>query len=70
MDAARVPVYLASAGDVVAAATPLWVAAALGVRLGTVLGVPVLARIRELIYRRLLGGLLVLLGVALVAAAF
>ena len=69
VDAARVPIYLLSAGSVIATATPLWFAASVGVTIGTFLGVPVLSRLPETIYRRLLGGLLVLLGVALFAAA-
>jgi uncharacterized membrane protein YfcA len=69
VDAARVPIYFVSAGEVIARATHLWVAASVGVTIGTFLGVPVLTRIPAPIYRRLLGGLLVLLGVALFAAA-
>lgn len=41
VDAARVPVYLASAGSLIAAAAPLWLAVSVGVTLGTFLGVPV-----------------------------
>jgi uncharacterized membrane protein YfcA len=69
VDAARVPIYFLSAGDVIANAMPLWVAASIGVTLGTFLGVPILSRLPEATYRRLLGGLLVVLGVALFAAA-
>jgi uncharacterized membrane protein YfcA len=68
VDAARVPIYFLSAGDIIARAAPLWVAASIGVTLGTFLGVPVLTRIPEATYRRVLGGLLVVLGVTLFAA--
>lgn len=69
VDAARVPIYLMSAGQVIAEATPLWLAASVGVTVGTFVGVPVLGRIPESTYRRLVGGLLLLLGIALLAAA-
>lgn len=68
VDAARVPIYLLSAGDVIARATPLWLVASVGVTIGTYLGVPALARIPEASYRRILGSLLVLLGIALFIA--
>jgi uncharacterized protein len=67
VDAARVPIYLYTHGDVIADAVPLWVAASAGAILGTFIGVPVLSRIPEAIYRRLLGGLLFLLGLTLLA---
>ena len=69
VDAARVPIYFASAGSVIAGATRLWMIASIGVAIGTFLGVPVLNRIPDSIYRRLVGGLLVLLGIALLAAS-
>jgi uncharacterized membrane protein YfcA len=69
VDAARVPIYFFSAGETIARSMHLWLAASVGVTIGTFLGVPVLSRIPEPIYRRLLGGLLVLLGVALFATA-
>jgi len=69
VDAARVPIYFLSAGDVIVAATPLVCTVAVGVTIGTFLGVPVLSRIPEPFYRRFLGGLLVFLGLALLAAA-
>jgi uncharacterized membrane protein YfcA len=68
VDAARLPVYLYSWGDVIAGAMPLWAAASAGAILGTFIGVPVLGRIPEAIYRRLLGALLLLLGLTLFAA--
>jgi uncharacterized membrane protein YfcA len=68
VDAVRVPIYLASAGSVIAATTRLWLMIAAGVTIGTFIGVPVLSRIPAPLYRRLLGGLLVLLALALLAA--
>lgn len=69
VDVARVPIYLLSTRDVLAATTHLWAVASVGVTLGTVLGVPLLGRIPRPVYRRLTGGLLLLLGLSLVAAA-
>lgn len=69
VDAARLPIYFASAGDVIVAAAPLWLTSAVGVTIGTFLGVPALSHIPETTYRRLVGGLLAVLGVALFAAA-
>ncbi len=69
VDAARLPIYLLSAGPVIAGSVDLWVAASIGVTVGTFLGVPVLGRIPEGAYRRFLGGVLVLLGLALLATA-
>ena len=69
VDAARVPIYFVSAGTAIAESTRLLLVMALGVTLGTFLGVPVLGRIPDSIYRRLVGGLLVALGVGLAAAA-
>jgi uncharacterized membrane protein YfcA len=69
VDLARVPIYLMSAGKVIAEAAPLWLAASLGVTIGTFLGVPVLGRVPEQTYRRVIGALLVLLGLSLLVAA-
>jgi uncharacterized protein len=68
VDAARVPIYLLSAGPVIAGATHLVIVTSAGVIIGTILGVPVLSRIPESRYRRLVGGLLLLLGLGLFAA--
>jgi uncharacterized membrane protein YfcA len=70
VDAARVPIYLLSAGPVIATTMRLWIVITVGVTIGTFLGVPVLGRIPESTYRRLVGGLLLLLGISLFAAAF
>jgi hypothetical protein len=69
VDAARVPIYFLSAGSVISGAAPLWIVASAGVVIGTFLGVPILGRIPEPTYRRFVGGLLLLLGISLVAAA-
>ena len=68
VDAARVPIYFLTAGPVIGGATRLWIAASVGVTIGTFLGVPVLSRIPESRYRRLVGALLLLLGLSLFAA--
>jgi uncharacterized membrane protein YfcA len=70
VDAARVPIYFWSAGPTIVAAVRLWVVIAIGVTVGTFLGVPVLSRIPESIYRRLVGALLLLLGISLLAGTF
>ncbi len=69
VDAARVPIYLVVSGPVLAAHAPLWLAATAGVTIGTFLGVPLLSRIPESTYRRLIGALLFALGVSLLLAA-
>ena len=69
VDAARVPVYLLSAHSVIAGATRVWIVASIGVTIGTFLGVPLLSRIPESIYRRIVGVLLLLLGISLFIAA-
>lgn len=68
VDAARVPIYVAHSGPVLAANAPLWLAASAGALAGTFIGVPILSRIPEAHYRMIVGGLLVLLGMALLAA--
>jgi uncharacterized protein len=69
VDAARVPIYFLSAGPAIARATSLWIVISVGVTIGTFLGVPLLSWIPESTYRRLVGGLLLLLGISLFAAA-
>jgi uncharacterized membrane protein YfcA len=69
VDAARLPIYLVSAGPVIAGTRPVWIAASVGVVIGTFIGVPVLGRIPESRYRRLVGLLLLLLGTGLFASA-
>jgi uncharacterized membrane protein YfcA len=69
VDAARLPVYFLSAGDAILANAGVWLALAAGVTVGTLIGVPILGRIPDAIYRRVIGGLLVLLGLSLVILA-
>jgi uncharacterized membrane protein YfcA len=69
VDLARIPVYLVAAPAAIAGSVPLWLAASAGVTVGTLIGVPVLGHIPAGTYGRLLGGLLVLLGVSLLVAA-
>jgi uncharacterized membrane protein YfcA len=69
VDAARVPIYILSAGPVIARGRAMLIAATIGVTIGTFIGVPLLSRIPEPIYRRLIGLLLLLLGIGLFALA-
>jgi len=69
VDAARVPIYFLSAGGVIASAVRLWIAASVGVTIGTFIGVPVLGRTPEHIYRCVIGALLLMLGLSLLARA-
>ncbi len=69
VDAARVPVYLATRWEAIAANGRLGLLLAGGVTIGTVLGVPLLSGISEGVYRRVLGALLVCLSVLLVLTA-
>ena len=68
VDIARTPVYLAVAGDVIAEELPLAGILVIGVTIGTYAGVPLLSRIPVAAYRRLIGGLLVLVGALLLLA--
>jgi uncharacterized membrane protein YfcA len=69
VDVTRVPIYLLTARSVLAQTADLWLAASAGALVGTFLGVPLLGRIPEPLYRQLVGGLLVLLGAFLILAA-
>ncbi len=66
VDAARVPIYFLSAGSVIVNALSLLLVISAGVTVGTFIGVPILGRIPESAYRRLVGGLLVALGTSLI----
>lgn len=70
VDAARVPIYLLTAGTVIAAARGPVAIATAGVIIGTLIGVPLLSRVPAGAYRRMLGALLVALGILLCLAAF
>jgi uncharacterized membrane protein YfcA len=69
VDAARVPIYFFTAGPVIAGSVRLLLAMCVGVTVGTFIGVPLLGRIPESAYRRLVGGLLVALGISLIVLA-
>lgn len=69
VDAARIPIYLWAEGTVIAQSVRLMAAALIGVTIGTIIGVPILGRIPEASYRRMLGGLLLVLGLTLFALA-
>jgi uncharacterized protein len=66
VDLARIPVYLAVSGEEIVSRPGTVLLLAAGVLLGTVLGAPLLRRMPELLFRRLLFALLVLLGVGMV----
>jgi uncharacterized protein len=65
VDAARLPIYILSAGPVISRTRAIWMTASVGVVIGTFIGVPLLRRIPEPMYRRLVGLLLLLLGISL-----
>jgi uncharacterized membrane protein YfcA len=67
VDAARVPIYLATDGPAIGTMLPTAAVMTVGAVIGTVLGAPVLRRLPETGFRRILAALLVLLGIALVA---
>ena len=66
VDLARVPVYLLAWHRVLRPELPLIAVLSAGVVAGTFIGVPLLGRIAERLYRRIVGGLLVLLGAVLI----
>ncbi len=68
VDAARVPIYIVLRAPTLVATVPLWLAGTVGVVVGTFLGVPLLGRIPPAAYRQVVGGLLIVLGVALALA--
>lgn len=63
VDAARMPVYLITQGEEVARLWPMLLAATVGAVIGTLVGERLLRRIPEPIYRRLVAGLVLTLGV-------
>ena len=66
VDLARVPVYIVTSADELVASWPTVVILTAGVLVGTVLGAPILRRLPEALFRRLLAIMLVLLGIALI----
>jgi uncharacterized membrane protein YfcA len=67
VDLARIPIYVATVGPAILGMWPTALAMTVGALLGTVLGTPVLRRLPEAWFRRMLAGLLVVVGLALVA---
>lgn len=63
VDAARLPVYLATQHQAMSGAWPAMLAATVGVLAGTIFGVRLLRRIPENIFRRSVAGLVLLLGI-------
>ena len=70
VDAARLPVYLFTRFDALRPLTMLMVAACVGAVAGTFAGVPILRRIPAPVFRRVLGALLVGLGLLLLITAW
>ena len=68
VDLSRLPIYVAISGETLAANPVLLFGTSLGVIIGTFIGVPVLGRIPESGYRRIIGGLLVVLGISLIVS--
>ena len=68
VDAARLPVYLATQGREIAAAWRLLLVAVVGVVIGTVLGVRLLARLPQRSFRKVVAVLLLLLGLYMIVA--
>lgn len=66
VDLARVPVYLATGLEDLVASWPLVALLTVGVLFGTVVGAPVLRRLPETTFRRLLAVLLIGLGILLI----
>jgi uncharacterized membrane protein YfcA len=66
VDAARVPIYVVTAGSDIARLLPLVGLLTVAVLVGTIVGAPILRRLPDAIFRRLLALLLIILGVSLV----
>jgi uncharacterized membrane protein YfcA len=63
VDGARMPVYLFTQGEEIASLWPALLAATVGAVIGTLVGERLLRRIPEPIYRRLVAGLVLALGI-------
>lgn len=66
VDGARLPVYLASQGEEMFALWPFLLAATVGTLFGTLVGERLLRRLPEGLYRRLVAGLVLVLGVFMI----
>lgn len=69
VDAARIPVYALTSAEVLGDNASLVLVLAVGVVVGTLVGVPVLKRLPERVFRRVLATLLLLLGASLLLTA-
>ena len=69
VDGARMPVYAISSGRGLLAIWPLVVAATVAVIAGTMTGRAMFGRLDEITFRRVVSALLVLLGIAIIAAS-
>jgi uncharacterized membrane protein YfcA len=66
VDAVRLPIYLVTGWDDVIAQLPTIVMLTAGVILGTVLGAPALRRMPEATFRRVMGAILIVVGVVVI----
>lgn len=64
VDLARIPVYLATGGAEIFDNWPIVLVALIGVVAGTLLATPILRRMPELLFRRIVFGVVTLLGIA------
>ena len=69
VDGARLPVYLATQGREIAALWPLVLVATVGVVIGTAFGTRALGRVPQRVFRQIVAGLLVVLGLYMSGAA-
>ena len=67
VDIARVPIYLLTSGDEIAASLRVILILSVGVVLGTFFGAPILRRLPERTFRRLVALVLIVVGVLLLA---
>jgi len=66
VDAARLPIYVATSGPEMVARAPTVVVLTIGVLVGTIAGAPILRRLPPDLFRRLLAALLIVLGIVLI----
>jgi uncharacterized membrane protein YfcA len=67
IDGVRMPVYLVKSGGEIAAIWPRVATAVAGVLVGTLVGQRILGRIPELVFRRVVSGLILALGISMLA---
>lgn len=66
VDAARLPVYVVTTGGEMVREWPTIVLLSIGVLIGTFVGAPILRRVPEVVFRRVLAALLIALGAGLI----